>query len=468
VAVKYQMKKEIDYSLIDLYLNEPTDKTGRPLKLHSTQESDRAITQLSKRAGRFFGINDEHFGQNIVDEARVKYRTEDAFLLTAEDMARILRHYSRDNQPTIDKHEMQYIFEYNNRKINDGCKLLYHKAQQRKTFFDCMEYLCYYYGFKNVTAPEMYEQFTIPGKGFSGAGYFQRLRAMMLYKPQQVAADGKLDLFLKMEKIKLAYIVVKTTFKINVLQEMGFDFLALPSQFELSGKGGNDQIQGGVDGENVRDSWPFYSLFVKTNVVRNYFNNNVGLEIAFKIYLSYFFVAFATPYLAIYILETYFRSVIFTYTNLIKFVLSSIGLKIYLTLWAAFEDNYVEKFLDDVSSKVFRNDFRGPYVRNVISDELNEYEYAGMTENVLKNFVCSVIWLAVMVIFGAVFHGTRMLLLAIFDGMAKMSVSFVSLPHLLAYSVFIGVVVLFKHVLLDKLIHLIVLFKNPPSDDDAR
>ena len=53
----------------------------------------------------------------------------------------------------------------------------------------------------------------------------------MLYKPQQVSPDGRLDLFLKMEKIKLAYIVLKSKFTISTLNEMGIKFLALHDDF---------------------------------------------------------------------------------------------------------------------------------------------------------------------------------------------------------------------------------------------
>jgi hypothetical protein len=39
----------------------------------------------------------------------------------------------------------------------------------------------------------------------------------MLYKPQNIGPDGQKDLFLKMEKTKLAYLQLKNTFKINFL-----------------------------------------------------------------------------------------------------------------------------------------------------------------------------------------------------------------------------------------------------------
>ena len=82
--------------------------------------------------------------------------------------------------------------------------------------------------FKNQSAPITYQQFLIPGKGYRGAGYFQRLKAILFYQPQIIKPTGELDLFLKMEKIKLAYVVLKSTFKLNFMEQMGFSFLALP------------------------------------------------------------------------------------------------------------------------------------------------------------------------------------------------------------------------------------------------
>jgi hypothetical protein len=151
-----------------------------------------------------------------------------------------------------------------------------------------------------------------------------------------VSPDGRLDLFLKMEKIKLAYIVIKSHFSINTLNEMGIKLLSLHDDFELKGEGGTEEIPGGVDGENVKDSWPFYSLFTNTNVVRNYFGNNVGIEIAFKVYILYYFMAIVTPYTLIYILELLFKGLVFSATNLVKSIILAISLKMMVTIWTTF------------------------------------------------------------------------------------------------------------------------------------
>ena len=151
----------------------------------------------------------------------------------------------------MNKHEKQYIFQYNNKKINQGCKILYHVTEQRKLYFDLVYFLSDYYMFQSIRKPEVYEEFMLPGKGYQGAGYFQRLKAILLYQPQIVKPDGELDLFLKMEKTKLAYVVLKTHFKVNFMEDMGFSFLALPDNFELKGEGGNDNYRGGLNNKNV-------------------------------------------------------------------------------------------------------------------------------------------------------------------------------------------------------------------------
>ena len=94
-----------------------------------------------------------------------------------------------------------------------------------------MESVADLYQFDGVAAPEMFEQFMIPSKGYAGSGYFQRLKAILLYKPQEISPDGRLDLFLKMEKIKLAYLALKSKFQLHVLKDMGIDILPLPYDF---------------------------------------------------------------------------------------------------------------------------------------------------------------------------------------------------------------------------------------------
>lgn len=110
------------------------------------------------------------------------------------------------------------MFNFNKKRLNRGCKIFYHQTEQRRKYFDFVYYLSDFYRFKSLQIPKVYEEFSLPGKGFQGSGYFQRLKAILLYKPQVVSPDGKIDLFLKMEKTKLAYILLKSNFKLSFME----------------------------------------------------------------------------------------------------------------------------------------------------------------------------------------------------------------------------------------------------------
>lgn len=223
-----------------------------------------------------------------------------------------------------------------------------------------------------------------------------------------------------------------------------------------------------MDGENVEDSWPYYSFFADSNVIRNYFGNVIGHEVSFKVYLVYFLTSIMVPYLLLYILENMYRSLVYVQSNFIKLVLMGIAFRVYITLWANYEDDYVDKFSDQISSKMFLSEYRGPYVRNLVSDELNEYGEEPLTLRVAKNVATFVILVALLVVVGAIFFGCRMFLLAIFDSMAGLTFQFFSVPHLLAYLLFFLFVDFFQALATDRVIKLLILLKNPASDEQSR
>ena len=87
---------------------------------------------------------------------------------------------------------------------------------------------------------------------------------------------------------------------------------------------------------------------------------------------------------------------------------------------------------------------------------------------VLKNIVWSIFMLVIWGVYGGVFFGCRMFLLEIFDSMAKNQVLFLSLPHLIAYSVYFIFVELVRIVIYRHLVRFLIFFKDPASDDDGR
>ena len=65
LATKYEMKKEIDYSVVDFFINEPFSADQRPIKLHSDFTQNKCMKdmkQMIKRVGRHFNIFDSQVG----------------------------------------------------------------------------------------------------------------------------------------------------------------------------------------------------------------------------------------------------------------------------------------------------------------------------------------------------------------------------------------------------------------------
>jgi hypothetical protein len=69
-----------------------------------------------------------------------------------------------------------------------------------------------------------------------------------------------------------------------------------------------------------------------------------------------------------------------------------------------------------------------------------------------------------MVIIGAIFLGFRMMLVSIYDGMAGMSVGFISIPHFLSYLLFFLLVDVIRFAAINRIIKLLVTLKNPATD----
>lgn len=57
LAKRYRIKKEIDYACIDFFLNEPTSKDERPIRLNSALKPDVALQKQAKEISRYLEVN---------------------------------------------------------------------------------------------------------------------------------------------------------------------------------------------------------------------------------------------------------------------------------------------------------------------------------------------------------------------------------------------------------------------------
>lgn len=70
----------------------------------------------------------------------------------------------------------------------------------------------------------------LPSKHSKG-GFFEKLNLMLSYIPDYTSPYGHLALFSSMERTKLCYLQVKSTFKINYLNQIGVDIFAFSNEF---------------------------------------------------------------------------------------------------------------------------------------------------------------------------------------------------------------------------------------------
>ena len=86
----------------------------------------------------------------------------------------------------------------------------------------------------------------------------------------------------------------------------------------------------------------------------------------------------------------------------------------------------------------------------------------------MKNLIVLMFLCVIWICFCLVFFGCREFIIAIYDPMSWLKVDFISFPHLLAYMPYFIFAELVEFFLLNRIINLIIWFKDPASDDDAR
>jgi hypothetical protein len=68
LAKKYRIKKEIDYTFIDFFLNEPSSDDHRPHRYSSEIKTDKHLLTRIKSINRYFQVsNSQHDTTDIIE-----------------------------------------------------------------------------------------------------------------------------------------------------------------------------------------------------------------------------------------------------------------------------------------------------------------------------------------------------------------------------------------------------------------
>lgn len=82
----------------------------------------------------------------------------------------------------------------------------------------------------------------------------------------------------------------------------------------------------------------------------------------------------------------------------------------------------------------------------------------------MRNIACLMIFFLLILVFGALFHGCRLFLLSIYDGLYSLQGQYFSLSHLIAYSIYLIIGDIFKIKLYGKIVSFMIYIKNASSD----
>ena len=83
--------------------------------------------------------------------------------------------------------------------------------------------------------------------------------------------------------------------------------------------------------------------------------------------------------------------------------------------------------------------------------------------------MCFFMIVVLAIILGAIFYGFRMMILEIYEPLVDLVVvGTISLPHTISYALYFICAEIFRLILAEKIISVMVYLQNPPSDEDER
>ena len=117
---------------------------------------------------------------------------------------------------------------------------------------------------------------------------------------------------------------------------------------------------------------------------------------------------------------------------------------------------------------MFLNSYRGPFIRNPVTDEVNEF---AETEGLFGLFINIVILIIMFILYTAIagiFIGFRYFIIAIDYYQDTNILSLVPLTHFICYVTYFILIDIFRLVLAKHFISFMVFLKNPPSDEHRK
>jgi hypothetical protein len=298
---RYAVKKEIDYSIFDFHLNDPTTRDQRPVRLHSELKGDKRRQEEIKRLERFFKIKEmNNLKTDIIEEKEISCLEYQKFLSYWEESFQIFDFIRSRMTEEVDNQEDVYLFEYNRGKLNAGCRKEYARQNKRRLYYELQKNILQKHGYPCMDDPPFLEDFQA---NHQRGGFFDKLRGILKYRPTACSPYGDMVLFNSMERTKLCYLQLKSTFKINQLQQhLGFEFVALNNDFEKWGEEGLSRaVRRGLGSFYLAERWYSFGAFSDIRTIRSYMGDVIAHQVMIKVAVLVYLFAISVPYGMLYI-----------------------------------------------------------------------------------------------------------------------------------------------------------------------
>ena len=114
----------------------------------------------------------------------------------------------------------------------------------------------------------------------------------------------------------------------------------------------------------------------KSNIraVRDYLGDNYGFQLSFKVSMTVYLLLIAPAALLFEFSDHYYFNVNRTKEYIRSFgqlVFMYFSYSIFIEIWRKQEDKYFNNFIEQYESSDMRSAYHGPYIRNLINDNIN-------------------------------------------------------------------------------------------------
>lgn len=154
-------------------------------------------------------------------------------------------------------------------------------------------------GYRVFDNPSVYTSFFRLSKHKKFA---DRLQTLLMFKPLVVGPEKKTGLFLRMERTKLAYLIVEEFLRIENFPRMGLEVFAMHNTYEKNGKKSSALLlkerptkEGGLDGLNLQENWNIWTPWrVNHKLIRDYLGEKPAFFVMLKSHMI-LFLLIASP-----------------------------------------------------------------------------------------------------------------------------------------------------------------------------